>query len=73
MMPAGVQARGAGQPGHQGADIAGMEAVDIFARRDGQQNPLGIDLRRQRQLHQNAVDFGARVQRRRRSPAVLPW
>ena len=39
-----------------------MEAVDVFFRRDGQQNFLGVNLRGQGQLHQNAVDLIAAVQ-----------
>ena len=39
-----------------------MEAVDIFLRRDRQQHLLGVDLRGQRQLHQDAVDLVAPVQ-----------
>ena len=52
-----------GQPDDQGADIAGMETIDVLGGRDGHQDALGIDLRRQGQLHQDAVDVGARVQR----------
>ncbi len=33
-----------------------MEPVDILGRVDRQQNRVGIDLRRQGQLHQDAVD-----------------
>ena len=39
-----------------------METVDIFLRRDGEQNALRIDVRGQRKLHQNAVDFRPRIQ-----------
>ena len=34
-----------------------MEAVDIFFRSNRKQNARGIDLRRQRKLHQDAVNF----------------
>ena len=39
-----------------------MEAVHVFGGIDRQQNLLGIDVRGQRQLHQDAVDFVAAVQ-----------
>ncbi len=56
---AGARSR---QPGHQGADIAGMEAVDVLFGGDGQQDALGIHLRRQGELHQDAIDIVARVE-----------
>jgi hypothetical protein len=39
-----------------------MEAVNVFGGIDRQQNLLGIDVRGQRQLHQDAVNFIAAVQ-----------
>ena len=49
---AGGCARARGRTtGHQMADIHGMKSVDIFFRRHGQQNFLGINVRRQRKLH----------------------
>ena len=44
------------------AHVHGMEAVNVFGGIDRQQNFLGIDVRWQRQLHQDAVDFVAAVQ-----------
>ena len=58
---AGARSR---QSGHEVAHVAGMEAVDIFLRSDRQQDALAIHLRRQRKLHQDAVDFRPRVQLR---------
>ena len=43
------------QPGGQAAGIHGMEAVDILGRVDRGDHLVRIDLRRQRQLHQDAV------------------
>ena len=39
-----------------------MESVYVFSGIDRQQNFLRIDMRGQRQLHQDAVDFVAAVQ-----------
>ena len=39
-----------------------MESVYVFGRIDRQQDLLGVDVRGQRQLHQDAVDFVAAVQ-----------
>ena len=46
------------QPSH----IHRMEAVDVLVRRDRLEQPLGIDVLRQGQLDQDAVDVVARVQ-----------
>ena len=40
-----------------------MEAVDVLARVDQLDHPLGVDLLRQRQLHQDAVHRGIGVER----------
>src|SRR5208282_459701 len=44
------------------AHVHGMESVYVFGGIDRQQNLLGIDVRGQRQLNQDAVDFVAAVQ-----------
>ena len=41
---------------HQPADVLRMKRVDVLRRAHGQQHAVRIDLRRQRQLHQDAVD-----------------
>ena len=38
------------------ADILGMESVNVFARIDGVDHPLRIDVLWQGQLHQNTID-----------------
>ena len=48
---------------HQPADVVRMEAVDVLARIDALGHALRIDLLRQRQLHQDAVDRGIGVER----------
>ena len=59
--------RGAGRhrgpAGRESARIDDMEAVDILLGTDRIQDPKRVDLRRQRQLDQNAVDPVVRVQR----------
>ena len=40
-----------------------METVHILGRRDGLDHPLGVQMRGQRQLHQNAVHARIRIQR----------
>ena len=62
MMPAGVHGTRSGPTRHQVADVHRMESVDVFVRRDRQQHAARIHLRRQRQLHQDAVDIGPLVQ-----------
>ena len=44
--------------------VHGMEAVDILVGVDGQQNPGLVDLPRQGQLHQDAVNCRVGVQLR---------
>ena len=43
------------QPRHQPSGIERMKAVDVLVRIDAVENARRIDLRRQRQLHQNAA------------------
>ena len=50
---AGAQA---GASGREQADVERMETVDIFFGRDGEQDALRIDVRRQRKLYENAID-----------------
>ena len=43
----------------QAPDIDRVKPVDVLLRVDRQHHPMNVDLRRQRQLHENAVDrFG---------------
>jgi hypothetical protein len=53
--------RGAGHDsagaGREAADVDRVEAVDVLARRDGAQHQAGVDVRRQRHLHEDAVDL----------------
>ncbi len=60
---AGPQGRGGGV-GHHEADVGGVQAVDILLRVDGLQELVldGVELRRQRQLQQQAVDLAAVVE-----------
>ena len=44
------------------ADVDGMKAVDVLGGIDGFENFLGVDLRRKRELHENAVDVVAGVE-----------
>ena len=39
-----------------------MKSVHVFCRIDSKQNLLGIDLRRQRKLNQNAVNLITAIQ-----------
>ncbi len=50
------------QPGRQTASIHGMKAVDVLVRIDGRDHVVGIDMRRQRQLHQDAMHIGIGVE-----------
>ena len=61
-MPAGVQGTSPGRWVERKPTLTGMEAVHVFGRIDSHQDFLGVHLRRQRQLHQDAVDFVAPVQ-----------
>ena len=65
MIPAGVQARGAGRPATRCPTFNRMESVRVFIGSHRFQHAPRIDLLRQRHLHQNAVDLGAPVQSRR--------
>ena len=62
MTPAGVQGTKTRSLRGQVADVHGVEAVHVFRGIDRQQNLLGVDVRGQGQLHQDAVDFVAAVQ-----------
>ena len=53
--PSGVQGASAGRPADRRPALIGMEAVDILGRIDRGEHLLRIDLRGQRQLHQDAV------------------
>ena len=41
---------------HQRADVLGVEAVDVLLRRDGL-STVAVEMLRQRQLHEDAVDL----------------
>ena len=58
----GCAGSGTGTAGGQCAHVAGMESVNIFFRRDGEQRLFAVHLRRERHLHEDAVDFRAAVQ-----------
>ncbi len=62
MIPAGVQGIRPTRPLDQIAHADRMESVNVFGRVDGFQHQLGINLRRQRKLDQNAVNFVTIVQ-----------
>ena len=47
---------------HQRPHVEGVKAVDVFLGRNFEQDARRIDLRRQRQLHQDAVDVIPRVE-----------
>ena len=51
-----MQGTSAGAAAPQPADIERVEAVDVLGRIDRVDHALRIDLLRQRQLHQDAVD-----------------
>ena len=46
-----------GCPLHQRADVFGVETVDILFRRDGLEHRVAVEMLRQRQLHEDAVDL----------------
>ena len=58
----GRAGRERGTAGLQAAGVDGMKAVDIFLGRDGIEQRLGVDLRGQRQLDEDAVDVVAGVE-----------
>ena len=61
-MPAGVQGTSPGRWVERKPTLTGMEAVHVLGRVHRHQDFLGINLRRQRKLHQDAVNFVAPVQ-----------
>ena len=56
MTPSGVQGTRAGLPDGEPPDIQRVEPVHVLGRIDRLEHGLGADLRRQRKLHQDAVD-----------------
>ena len=67
MQPYGVHGRSVGILSTSRPTLYGMEAVDVLLRVDALDHALGVDLLRQRQLHEDAVDRGIGVQRGRSS------
>jgi len=61
MIPAGVHGLNPGVRWRAGR-VVRVEAVHVFFRRYSKKNFVGVDLRRQRQLHQDAIDFRTRIQ-----------
>ena len=59
-------------PDREPADIDRMEAVDVLVGVDRLDAPACVDVLRQRQLHEDAVDRGIGVEPRRSAPAVRP-
>jgi len=59
----GVQGQKPGLPDHQRAGAGHMEAVHVLGGRDGLDHLVRVDVRRQGQLHQDAVDAGVAVER----------
>jgi hypothetical protein len=60
--PSGVHERRTRRAGHQSALIDGMEAVDVLLGTHALDDGRRIDPGRERQLDENAVHVGARVQ-----------
>ena len=60
MTPAGVHAR---KPAHEQAEAFRVEPVDVFGGHDALDDRLGIQVVRQRHLHEDAVHGGIGVQR----------
>jgi len=56
MQPYGVQGQKTRHAGHQGACAGDVKAVHVLGRADGFDDLLRVDVPRQRQLHQDAVD-----------------
>ena len=63
-MPAGVQGTKRGRLLHQPAHVVGVEAVHVLRGIHEVEHALGIDLRRQGKLDQDAVDVGAALNAR---------
>ena len=72
MQPSGVQGTSAGRPVGKPAGIDRVEAVDVLGRIDRGDDLLRVDVRGQRQLHQDAVHRRIGVQRARPAPAARP-
>src|ERR1700733_8153932 len=51
-----------GASGDEAADVEGMEAVDIFGRIDRFEDFLCVNLRGERELDEDAIDFVATIQ-----------
>src|SRR5260370_13994637 len=52
----------AGTPAQEAAEIDGMEPVDIFCGINGLKDALGVNLRRQRKLDEDAVNLVIAIQ-----------
>ncbi|MDF3009544.1 MAG: hypothetical protein K0S03_340 [Burkholderiales bacterium] len=52
-----------GRAGNEGAEVHGVEAVDVLGGRNQRKYARRIDVARQRQLHQDAVDCGIGIER----------
>ena len=61
MIPAGVQGTKRGRFCTSTPDVVGMEAVHVLARVHEVEHELGIDLRGQGELHEDAVDVRPEV------------
>ena len=68
--PSGVQGTIAGCPVASRPTLIDVEAVDVLLRRHRVEHPRRVDLRRQRQLHQDAVDRRVAVQPARPAPST---
>ena len=62
MQPSGVQGDSAAKPPARRPALFGMQAVDVLGGIDGVDDGFGMDRFRQRQLHENAVHRGIRVE-----------
>ena len=62
MRPRGVHGAQARLPARQLAYVDRMETVDVFLRGDAPKHALGVDMARQRQLDQDAVDLLSAVE-----------
>jgi hypothetical protein len=54
---------GRGAAGRHAADVTGVKSIDVFVGRDREEDLLRINVSRERELHQDAVDFVAGVQK----------